>query len=71
MKNLAFNMFAKHAHYDLFQTRAINLMGAFLCSLTQQIMTWKTKGKMFRMYTKHKIYAVLIMYPNVNRDTIF
>lgn len=35
MKKLAFNMFAKHAHYDLFQTRAINLMGAFLCSLTQ------------------------------------
>lgn len=34
MKNLAFNMFAKHAHY-MFQTRAINLMGAFLCSLAQ------------------------------------
>lgn len=29
MKNLGFNMFAKHAHYDLFQTRAINLMSAF------------------------------------------
>lgn len=52
MKKLGFNMFAKHAHYDLFQTRAINLMSAFDALFHNCQTTWKTKGKMLRMYTK-------------------
>lgn len=71
MKNLGFNMFAKHAHYDLFQTRAINLMSAF-DALFHNCQTIKNNDIENKGQNALNVYqTVLIIYPNVNRYTIF